>query len=307
MKKRLIKIAEVLCSGLLGVVITLGYHFFVDNPQSFTFIYDGNEIVATESTYTDLINDMESLEKQYKALEIQYENIKLENEQLIEQNQVLMKENEDAQNTIKQMYNLDFQNLNLVINGIDSGYSNKSIIVNDETYYSQGFLQFIVDNQPVSSNNSKLFIGNVQSEDKMPVSLFELKPFTKGNSLFKATNEKDTYENIYPQVFTIRSGDRDYDALIAYATEYFIDYKYSTFSFDYAYSQNADQLSEYEIYIYGDGNLLKSITLDRKTKVNHVEVDISNVEFLQISGKCEHYGISNDNCYSLMINPYLYP
>lgn len=300
MKKGIIKIAEVLCSGLLGVIITLGYQSFTDKPQSFTFIYDGKEILATESAYTDLISEIEKLGKQY-------ENIKSENEQLLEQNQILTKENEDAADTIKQMYNLDFQNINLVINGLDSGYSNKAIIVNDETYYSQGFLQFIVDNQPVSSNNSKLFIGNVQSEDKMPVSLFELKPFTQGYSLSQTTNEKDTYDNVYPQVFKIGSGDRNYDTLIASATEYFVDYNYSTFSFDYAFPQNTTLWSGYEILICGDGNLLKSIALDRKTKADHVEVDIANVEFLQIVGKCESGCAVSDNDYTLMINPYLYP
>lgn len=78
MKKGLIKIIEVLCSGLLGVIITLGYQFFTDKHQSFTFIYDGNEITATESTYTDLINEKELLEKQNNNLVNQVSSLQAE-------------------------------------------------------------------------------------------------------------------------------------------------------------------------------------------------------------------------------------
>ena len=142
---------------------------------------------------------------------------------------------------------------------------------------------------------------------KMPVSLFELKPFTSGYSLSQTTYEKDNYDNVFSEVFKVRSGNWGYDDLMNNATEYFIDFNYSTLSFDYAYSQYASQGLEYEILIYGDGNLLESIILNRKSKIDHVDVNISNVEFLQIVGKSEdaHWGL--DSCYSLIINPYLYP
>ena len=266
-----------------------------------------DSIVASLSVRFDSVDDSMSYEQALQTIYEENEKLKLENEKLTEQNKILTKENEDATNTIKQMPNIDSQNINLIINGIDSGYYDKVIVLNNETFYSQGFLQYIVDNQSMSFNNSKLFIGNVQSEDKMPVSLFELKPFTQGYSLFQSTNEKDNYDNVFPEVFKVRSGNWGYDDLMNNATEYFVDYNYSTLSFDYAYSQNASQLLEYEILIYGDGNLLESITLNRKSKVDHADINISNVEFLQIVGKSEeaHWGL--DGCYSLIINPYLYP
>lgn len=263
--------------------------------------------VKTLSGYFDSVDKDMSYAQALQTIYEENEKLKLENEKLTEQNEILTKDNEDATNIIKQMPNIDFQNINLIINGIDSGYCDQVIVLNNETFYSQGFLQYIVDNQSISFNNSKLFIGNVQSEDKMPVSLFELKPFTSGYSLSQTTNEKDNYDNVFSEVFQVRSGDWGYEDLMNNATEYFIDFNYSTLSFDYAYSQNASQLLEYEILIYGDGNLLESITLNRKSKVDHADVNISNVEFLQIVGKSEeaHWGL--DGCYSLIINPYLYP
>lgn len=55
----------------------------------------------------------------------------------------------------------------------------------------------------------------------------------------------------------------------------------------------------------GDGMVLKSIIIDRKSKIQNVEVNISDVDFLQIVGRCpSNYGY--DDYYSLIINPYLY-
>ena len=51
MKEFLISI----CSGLIGIIITIGYQYFFALPQSFTFIYNGEEMVVTESAYTELV------------------------------------------------------------------------------------------------------------------------------------------------------------------------------------------------------------------------------------------------------------
>ena len=295
--------SDTIKGSIIGALITVVGSILVFILGNFS---TQDSIVESLSVRFDSVDDNMSYEQALQTIYEESEKLKLENEKLAEQNQILSKANEDATNTIQQMHKIDFQNLNLIINGIDSGYHNKAIVLGNETFYSQGFLQYIVDNQSVSFNNSKLFIGNVQSEDKMPVSLYELKPFTPGYSLFQTTNEKDNYNNIFPEAFRVRAGNWDYDNLMNNATEYFINFNYSTLSFDYAYSQNASQELEYEILIYGDGNLLKSITLNRKSKVDHVDVNISNVEFLQIVGKSQaSWGF--DICYSLIINPYLYP
>lgn len=283
---------------ITGIVSFSIFHF--DNIET------QKTIVDTLSQHFDSVDKNMSYEQALEAIYNEKENLKNDIISLQKKNQELTKSKEEISNIAGQKYDVTFQNMNLILNGIDSGYSSKVAIINNETFYSQDFLQYLVDNEAVSSNNSKLFIGSVQSEEYMPTSLFELTPFTKGYSLEKATKEEDNYKNIFPEAFKIRSGDWNYDDLMNNATEYFLDKHYTKLCFEAAYSKNATQGLEYEILIYGDGQFIKSIILNRKTKTDSYEVPIANVEFLQIVGKSEaHWGI--DGCYSLMINPYLYP
>ena len=80
---------------------------------------------------------------------------------------------EKLNNEISDMYSVNFSNANLIINGIESDYVGKTVTINNEIFYSLGFMQYIVDNQAVSSDGARLFVGNAQSEEMMPVSLFE--------------------------------------------------------------------------------------------------------------------------------------
>ena len=63
-----------ICSGLLGVFITIGYQHYFAKPPSFTFIYNGEEIVVSESTYTGIIKENEKLKNELAELELQTYN-----------------------------------------------------------------------------------------------------------------------------------------------------------------------------------------------------------------------------------------
>lgn len=65
------------------------------------------------------------------------------------------------QQEILNKYDVNFQNINIVLNGIKTNYSNIVTIINNEMYYSIGFLQYLVDFEKVSSNTTKLFIGDI--------------------------------------------------------------------------------------------------------------------------------------------------
>lgn len=78
MRKFLKNILEVTCSGILGVILTLVVQFLFVKPQSFTFIYDGNEVVATESTYTELISENNDLKAQVYLLQAEMAGIQSE-------------------------------------------------------------------------------------------------------------------------------------------------------------------------------------------------------------------------------------
>lgn len=280
-----------------------------------TITGDNNQVVFNDisefaSNYVDLNKEYEKLQDDYITLGNLYSQtmseLNEEKDKLDSLQQAFDNLSNNYNTDILSKPNVEYFNISLIINGIESGYVDRVAIINNETFYSIGFLKYLVDNQAVSSDTSKLFIGNVQSEDKMPVSLFELEPFTEGYTLNKTTNEKDNYDNVFPEAFRVMSSDWDYDELLDRATEYFIDNNYSRFCFEVSYSQYALQNFEYEVIILGDGKILKSIVIDRKTKIQSIEVDITNVEFLQIVGRCDE-GWKTKDIYSLMINPYLYP
>lgn len=57
-----------LFSGIIGVILTICYQHFFSSPQSFTFIYNGEKMVVTESTYTELIEENENLYRELSEI-----------------------------------------------------------------------------------------------------------------------------------------------------------------------------------------------------------------------------------------------
>lgn len=45
------KFFEITCSGIIGIILTLDFQYFFVKPQSFTFVYDSNKVVVTESAW----------------------------------------------------------------------------------------------------------------------------------------------------------------------------------------------------------------------------------------------------------------
>ncbi len=268
-----------ICSGLVGVLLTIGYQHFFGQPQSFTFINNGEEMIVTESDYTKLIEQNKTLQNENRTYisDLEDANKKI-TELQNENNSELVQLKQQYNNEINSKYDVDFQNINLIINGIDTKYNNKVAIINDETFYSMGFLQYLVDNENISENNKKLFIGDIQSEEQMPISLFDFgDPFTAGK-LIRTTDDKDFFNEIedgQPE-FQVVVGTLYYDD-IRNVTEYYIAGKYTKFTFKTAYSINADQSRDYEIIILGDDKQLKSVTIDRKSHVQNIEVDVTGI------------------------------
>lgn len=289
-----------ICSGLVGVLLTIGYQHFFGQPQSFTFINNGEEMIVTESDYTKLIEQNKTLQNENRTYisDLEDANKKI-TELQNENNSELVQLKQQYNNEINSKYDVDFQNINLIINGIDTKYNNKVAIINDETFYSMGFLQYLVDNENISENNKKLFIGDIQSEEQMPISLFDFgDPFTAGK-LIRTTDDKDFFNEIedgQPE-FQVVVGTLYYDD-IRNVTEYYIAGKYTKFTFKTAYSINADQSRDYEIIILGDDKQLKSVTIDRKSHVQNIEVDVTGINYLQIIGKSNIMG--SDSFYESM-------
>lgn len=279
----------------------------------------GNNVNVVGDGNTITVNDIKSLAENYIKLQDQYDELQDQNSFLLGENMRCNENLQDAndkiselssetdqeirqlQSQISNMYNVDFQNISLTINGIDSGYVDRTATINNETFYSMGFLQYMVDNQAVSSDTARLFVGKVQSEEQMPVSLFDLKPFTRLDRTEFTTKFTDTYGNIYNQVIKIivSTSSTPHNEL-----EYYLDGKYKVFSFDVAFEQDND-FNEYQLVIRGDGQILKTVSLVRKSKIEHCEIDISDIEFLQFD-VLGGLGIKPSDSLGI-INPYLYP
>lgn len=271
----------------------------------------GNNVNIIGNDNSVAVNDIDELIKEYLYLKEKNEEIKNNNEFLTTENRKIFdnlneanKKIEGLQNEVTNKYNVDFQNLNLIINGIESDYNDKAVVIDGETFYSLGFLKFIVDNEEVSSNNKRIFIGDVQSEEQMPVSLFDYKLFTN-HWMKKISNLEDNFGNIYEKAYSIRAFNHSFNEALDHVNEYHIDQKYTKFTFDLIYPKDASQNYDYELDIFGDDNFLKTIAIDRKTEIVHVEIDIQGVKFLQIDVRCN--GGNWDSNYIGMVNPYLYP
>lgn len=196
MKAAWIGAGAAILSAVIGVFAGIGIEQRIIYNQIQTTV---NNNVNVDGDSNDIvINDVNSLAENYMELQTQYEELQKHNNYLLSENTRYSDELEasnkeisnlsseknqkiqELESKMSQMYNVDFQTISLTINGIDSGYINRTVTINNETFYSIGFLQYMVDNQAVSSDGVRLFIGEVQSEEMMPVSLFELKAFTKG-------------------------------------------------------------------------------------------------------------------------------
>lgn len=57
-----------LFSGIIGIVLTIAYQHYFAQPQSFTFIYNGKEMLVTESTYAELVEENEMLKRELSSI-----------------------------------------------------------------------------------------------------------------------------------------------------------------------------------------------------------------------------------------------
>lgn len=92
------KILTTICSGLLGVLLTLGYQHFFAQPTSFTFIYNGNEVQVTETDYIQVMEENDNLKNELKTAQEKIDTLQLDlssfSDQIEERNSV------DAINTL---------------------------------------------------------------------------------------------------------------------------------------------------------------------------------------------------------------
>ena len=279
MKKRKSFVLQIASFTLLGALVTLAVTFNI-----YFVIYNGEWV--TEKKFEEIMEEKNASEVRVKQLEANLEKEKLMNEEL----EASLKEYKQTNEELENKPEVEYSSISLVLNGKDTKYVDNIVNVNNETFYSIGFLQWLVDNQAVSSSSNKLFLGDVQSEENMPISLYALKPFTSGNEE-KVTNIKDTYGISYEEaIHFTRTHSKGYSNRGGIECEYHLDKQYSKFTFDVIYIDQYQNGTPIQFIVNGDNSVLKVIELDRKTEKQSIEVAVSGINFLQLVTESELSG-----------------
>ncbi len=141
-----------LFSGIIGVILTIVYQYFLSPPQSFTFVYNGEKVAVTKLDYTELVeenkllkdeidnykdqidklnkglrNEIDKYHTQVIGLEEQLKNLKIEIDKKNSEEEI----NRVIQTATEYWNNFDFiQSLTLLKNS-------KSISTDVESLYKQ--------------------------------------------------------------------------------------------------------------------------------------------------------------------------
>ncbi len=190
------KVIINLCSGLVGVILTLGYqHFFAPDP-SFIFYINGKKVEVNEIDYTELISQNQSLQDELDELGEEYKKLEAETESLADENLKNISE-------LNAMPIFSYSNLSLSIDGEDIpiNKNNAMITIDGRDYFSREITESLIsDNKSFTIKDGTLFIGKIIVEKS---SLIDEVIVHSGNILI-TNRSKDSYGNfhtnaLYPQ------------------------------------------------------------------------------------------------------------
>lgn len=90
-------------SGIAGVIITIGYqHFFAIN-QSLVFIYNGEEVLVTESEYIELFEENADLNGKLNKLQLDYNELEISKNVIQTQYNDVINQNNDLNDKIDKL------------------------------------------------------------------------------------------------------------------------------------------------------------------------------------------------------------
>lgn len=305
------EIAISLFSGIIGVILTICYQHFFNPPQSFTFIYNGEEMVVTESTYTEIMeensslkNEIETTQKQVNELQ---EQIKKQQLELDEQNS-LDEINKIIENATSYWNNNDFvQTLTLLKNSktkstdISSLYEKYSeeyilklltqadLLISERKY--DVAIEILKEGKSVVYNDKMLNDKINEINNNQPIKLSDLK--ISASRFFSQNQDRpieDTVGNKYSAgntYITYAEGESNY----GYAT-FYLGKKYTSLNGIVAVSDESENRSDTQLKGWieigtkiGDefNPLWSSQTLSRMTSTEEIpELDLRDAEWLEI-------------------------
>lgn len=298
-----------LFSGLVGVVMTLGYQYYFVKPQtqSFTLVYNGEKIVVTEADYVSQEKQNELLQNKIIDLQNEIRNLENENDILNTHNNELKDELNQSNDQIEQLSNeieqlnkeivqlndiidnfpsIEFRDISLSINGtkasIDS--SDSSVVINEKTYYVDDFINNIISPNTMSIEDNTMYIDknidNDNSDDSSnntingKVSLLDQWVVNQNNVKLRQS-EVDSYGNAHSNcLYFYRGGYIVYN----------LNEEYSLLKFKISVSEDAFQNVKNTLTIKADDTVVyTSPKLSRTTKpFDEIDIVINNCSLLRI-------------------------
>lgn len=234
--KKICEVLKVIFSGVAGVLITIAYQHFFNQPSSFTFIYNGDEILVTEAEYVEIIEENQELKNQLESMRSDISSLQ---NQLEEQSSVQAAERLIEQATTY-WNNADFiqaltilKNTNIQSDDVRALYSkysteysmdllNQADILIQEKKYDDA-LKLLTDGERFVSDSVAIQHKITEINNNAPTKLSDLK--ISSSRFFSKQEGKpllDTIGNSYPtgNLFaTYAEGDSEYGYASFYVGE----------------------------------------------------------------------------------------
>lgn len=320
-KSKIAEALKVLSSGFLGVVVTIAYQHFFNSPQSFTFLYNGNEIMVTETEYVELVEQNATLQEQLQTAQSKLSSLQteVENQKSNAAIEQLLRQATDYWNnadyvqalTVLKNTSVQSEDIQLLYSNYSTEYTVTVLAQADsmiaEKRYDEA-VSLLTAGQNIVSDPTEIQKKISQIRDNSPAKLSKLK--ITSSRFFDIQDSKslvDTVGNSYPSgnlFTTYAEGDSNY----GYAS-FYLGKKYSGITGTIAVSDESEDVGLegwVEIYtITGEDytRLYQSPMLNRmSTPISLPDLNISNADWIEIRyyNKENYYSLA-DRYHSLQI------
>lgn len=273
---------EVVFSGIAGVILTLVFQYFFVQPQSFTFVFNGQEIIVTEESYKEINQQKEELQKKLDSLNEKYSSLESQNNELISKYNVLViqsdQEKEDFNMQLSDMPVIDYKNLALCID-VDNIKinSNKSVVTIDgRDFFSKEIVEkLITEDRNLTIKDGTIYIGQVVAEKAKLTDQFLM-----GNVRCSIEDSSvDSHGNTQTNSIVLGTGGFYNDSEIKYS----VGGKYNSLKGTISVASKSGMNSKGTITIKADDEVIYSAELNKDFKPEVIDRPINNCDIIDIS------------------------
>lgn len=260
MDEKFMNILKIGCSGLVGVILTIGYqHFFSKSVQSITVIIDGKEAIVTEKDYSELYKQKTNLENQL-----------FNNTQELDETKDKLNQTENELKTLsKDVTNYEYYDMKINIDGVDKNNFVKGFLdIDGREFISFDSLNEIIS-EDINYEDNTLYIGHSTAEK---VKLLEVCP------------PYDVSDGYSTEPFKMNGDLYDGFSMNLNGTKYVLvnlKQQYSNLEFDFGHIDGAYNYNCI-LNIYLDEKLVQSIEKRPDSMVSHIDIPLNYAKQLKI-------------------------